>query len=46
MWLAEGLTAINKDNSADFLGEKKYNEEIRGGCVYFLTIHKKTLRKS
>ena len=31
MWLAEGLTAINKDNSADFLGEKKYNEEIRGG---------------
>ena len=36
MWLAEGLTAINKDNSADFLGEKKYNEEIRGGgCLFF-----------
>ena len=33
MWLAEGLTAINKDNSADFFGEKKYNEEIRGGGV-------------
>ena len=31
--LAEGLTSINKDNSADFLGEKKYNEEIRGGGV-------------
>ena len=45
MWLAEGLTATNKDNSADFLGEKKYNEEIRGGGVYFLTIHKKTLSK-
>ena len=46
MWLAEGLTAINKDNSADFLGEKKYNEEIGGGGgVYFLTIHKKTLSK-
>ena len=36
MWLVEGLTAINKDNSADFLGEKKYNEEIRGGgCLFF-----------
>ena len=34
--LAEGLTSINKDNSADFLGEKKYNEEIRGGgCLFF-----------
>ena len=35
MWLAECLTSINKDNSADFLGEKKYNDEIRGGCLFF-----------
>ena len=31
MWLAEGLTSIDKDNSADFLGETKYNEQIGGG---------------
>ena len=43
LWLAEGLTSINKDNSANFLSEKKYNEEIRGG-VYFLTIRKKTFK--
>ena len=35
LWLAEGLTSINKDNSANFLSEKKYNEEIRGGCLFF-----------
>ena len=32
----EGSTSFNNDNSANFSGEKKYNEEFRG--VYFLTI--------
>ena len=48
MWLAEGLTAINKDNSADFLGKKNSKGGGGGGGgggVYFLTIHKKTLSK-
>ena len=32
----EGSTSSNNDNSANFSGEKKYNEEFRGD--YFLTI--------
>ena len=39
----EGSTSFNNDNSANFSGEKKYNEEFRG--VYFLTIREKTLIK-
>ena len=39
----EGSTSFNNDNSANFPGEKKYNEEFR--CVYFLTIREKTLIK-
>ena len=35
----EVSTFFNNDNSANFSGEKKYNEEFRG--VYFLTIHEK-----
>ena len=31
----EGLTSFNKDNSADFFGEKKHNEAFRG--AYFLS---------
>ena len=39
----EGSTSFNNDNSANFSGEKKYNEEFRG--VYFLTIREQTLSK-
>ena len=39
----EVLTSFKKDNSANFSGEKKYNEEFRG--VYFLTIREKTLNE-
>ena len=39
----EGSTSFNNDNSANFSGEKKYNEEFRG--VYFLTIREKTLNQ-
>ena len=35
--------SIYNENSANFSGEKKYNEESRG--VYFLTIREKTLNK-
>ena len=35
MWLAEGLTAINKDNSADFLGEKSTMKKSGGGVSIF-----------
>ena len=32
----EGLTSFNKDNSAIFSNEKKYNEaQFRGGCLFF-----------
>ena len=31
----ESLTSFNKDNSAHFSGEKKYNEAFRG--AYFLS---------
>ena len=34
----EGLTSFNKDNSANFSGEKKCNEGFRG--VYFLSAKK------
>ena len=36
----QGLTSSNKENSANFSGEKKYNEAFRG--VYFWTIREKT----
>ena len=39
----EGSTSFNNDNSANFSGEKKCNEEFRG--VYFLTIREKTLNQ-
>ena len=39
----EGLTSFNNDNSANFSGEKKCNEEFQG--VYFLTIREKTLNE-
>ena len=39
----EGLTSLNNDNSANFSGEKKCNEEFQG--VYFLTIREKTLNE-
>ena len=39
----EGSTSFNKDNSANFSGEKKYNEEFQG--VYFLTRREKTLNQ-
>ena len=29
----EGLTSFNKDNSADFSSEKKYNEAVPG-CLF------------
>ena len=37
----EVLASFNNDNSVNFSGEKRYNEEFRD--VYFLTIHEKTL---
>ena len=37
--LEEVLSSFNDDNSANFSGEKKYNEEFRG--VYFLTVQEK-----
>ena len=39
----EGLISFNNDNSANFSGEKKCNEEFQG--VYFLTIREKTLNE-
>ena len=39
----EGSTSFNNDNSANFSGEKKYNEEFLG--VYYLTIREKTLNQ-
>ena len=39
----EVFSSFNNDNSANFSGEKKYNEEFRG--VYFLTIREKTLNQ-
>ena len=36
-------TSFNNDNSSNFSGEKKYNEEFRG--VYFLGIREKTLNQ-
>ena len=36
----EVSTSFNNDNSANFSGDKKYNEAFRG--VYFLTICEKT----
>ena len=39
----EGSTSLNNDNSANFSGEKKYNEELRG--VYFLRIREKALNQ-
>ena len=40
LWSGERLTSSNKENSANFSGEKKYNEEFRG--VYFFKIREKT----
>ena len=37
----EVFSSFNNDNSANFSGKKKYNEEFLG--VYFLTIREKTL---
>ena len=39
----EVFSSFKNDNSANFSGEKKYNEEFRG--VYFLTIREKTLNQ-
>ena len=39
----EVLTSFKNVNSANFSGEKKYNEEFRG--FYFFTIHEKTLNQ-
>ena len=30
----EGSSSFNNDNSANFSGEKKYNEEFRGVCFF------------
>ena len=38
------MISFNNDNSANFSGEKKYNEEFRG--VYFLTKREKSLKLS
>ena len=35
----EGLPSSKKDNSANFSGEKNYNEALRG--VYFCKVRKK-----
>ena len=43
MQSGEGSTSFNNDNSANFSGAKKYNEEFQG--VYFLITRKKTLNK-
>ena len=40
---AKYATSFNNDNSANFSGEKKYNEEFQG--VYFLTIPEKTFNQ-
>ena len=39
--LRDGLTSFNKDSSANFSGEKKYNKDFQG--VYFASICEKTL---
>ena len=39
----EVLTSFSNDNSANFSGDEKYNEEFPG--VYLLTIHDKTLNQ-
>ena len=39
----EVLTSFNNDNSANFSGEKKWNEEFRG--VYFLAMREKNLNQ-
>ena len=41
--MGEDSTFFNNDNSANFSGEKKYNEEFRG--VYYLTIRENTLNQ-
>ena len=40
----QGFTSSNKDNSANFSGEKKYNDAFRGVCFY--TARKKTFHES
>ena len=40
----EGSTSFNSDNSANFPGEQKYNEEFWG--FYFLTIREKIRSRS
>ena len=44
MQSGEGSTSFNDDNSANFTGEKKYNEEFWG--VYFLTIREKNFKSN
>ena len=39
----QGLATTNKDNSANFSGEKKYSEAFLGD--YFLTIRENTLHQ-
>ena len=39
--LGYGLTSFNKDSSANFSGEKKYNKDFQG--VYFASMREKTL---
>ena len=42
----EGLTSFNKDNSANFSKEKKYNEaQFRGGCLFFENTRKNSKLK-
>ena len=40
--IGRGLTPFNKNNHANFSGQKKYKEALRG--FYFLRIREKTLR--
>lgn len=41
LWLGDNLTYFNKDNSANFFGQKDVQEAVQG--VYYLRKRKKTL---
>ena len=41
--LGDNLTSFNKDNSANFFGQKDVQEAVQG--VYYLRKHEKTLRE-
>ena len=43
-WERAHATSFNNDNSANFFGEKKYNEEFRD--VYFLTTRQKNFKRN